>query len=213
MHPARRVFILFLIVVVLSAACSGGQYLTVQNLQAGQSVKLILKNGRSVSAFIAGNEGDKIVYVSGEDHKPYKISQNEIRRIERLKINYDEQAYPISAAEIERVKTNRNTWGFAIGGAVIGGAVGLVIGLPLWYADVNAVPPYFVAGAGAVMGSIYFAFRGQDKDRSVAVEKIRYQRMAERKLEDEIAKEKDRLKKIEEEKKELKKKLEKKEKK
>ena len=45
--------------------------------------------------------------------------------------------------------------------------------LPFWYAEVGGVPPYFVAGAGAIVGSIFYALKGQDKDKMIAVEEIR----------------------------------------
>ena len=83
--------------------------------------------------------------------------------------------------------------------AVIG-AAGLAVGLPLWYADVDQVPPYFIAGATAVAGSIYFAFKGQNKDRENAIRQIRFTRLSEQELEKQVEDEKKKLDDLEKEK-------------
>lgn len=202
--------ILFLLQLM---GCGAGGNLTVRQVKPGQAVKLTFMDGSTDRGVITERKNDELIYVSEADHQMRTVLIRKVRQVEPLKKYYDDMAYPISEAEIEKYKTNRNTWGYALGGAVIGGASGLVVALPLWLADVNGVPPYFVAGAGAVVGSIYFAFRGQEKDKEIAVQKIRYLRRTDRKLQEELEKEKNRLQKIEEEKKQLMEKLKEKEKK
>jgi len=200
--------ILFLLQLM---GCGAGHNLTVREVKPGQAVKLTFIDGSTDKGIIAEKKNDELNYVSEADHQTRTVLIRKVRLVEPLGKYYDDLAYPISEAEIEKYKTNRNTWGYALGGAVIGGASGLVVSLPLWLADVNGVPPYFGAGAGAVVGSIYFAFRGQEKDKEIAVQKIRYLRRTDRKLQRELEEEKNRLQKIEEEKKKLMEKLKEKE--
>jgi hypothetical protein len=195
---------------MLFVACSGNKYLTMKKVKTDQTVKIIYRDGKVANGIITEKSPEKIEYISEADHQSHTALLENVLRIERLDVVYDLDANPISSAEIEKYKNNKNTWGYALGGAVIGGAAGLVVGLPFWYADVGNVPPYFTAGAGAVVGSILFAIRGQDKDKEEAIHKIRYLRKAEKNLEDELEQEKQQLQKIEEEKQKLKEELEKK---
>jgi hypothetical protein len=207
----NKLYIGFILtVIILSSACSGNKYLTMKKVKTDQAVKIIYRDGKVANGIITEKSTEKIEYISEADHQSHSALREDILRIERLDVVYDLDANPISTAEIEKYKNNKNTWGYALGGAVIGGAAGLVVGLPFWYADVGNVPPYFTAGAGAVVGSILFAIRGQDKDREEAVQKIRYVRKAEKNLEEEVEQEKQQLQKIEEEKQKLREELKKK---
>jgi hypothetical protein len=207
----NKLYISFILaVIILFSACSGSKYLTMKKVKTDQAVKIIYRDGKVANGIITEKSPEKVEYISEADHQSHSALREDILRIERLDVVYDLDANPISTAEIEKYKNNKNTWGYALGGAVIGGAAGLVVGLPFWYADVGNVPPYFTAGAGAVVGSILFAIRGQDKDKEEAVQKIRYVRKAEKNLEEEVEQEKQRLQKIEEEKQKLKEELEKK---
>ena len=207
----NKLYVSFILaIIMLFVACSGNKYLTMKKVKTDQTVKIIYRDGKVANGIITEKSPEKVEYISEADHQSHTALLENVLRIEQLDVVYDLDANPISSAEIEKYKNNKNTWGYALGGAVIGGAAGLVVGLPFWYADVGNVPPYFTAGAGAVVGSILFAIRGQDKDKEEAIHKIRYLRKAEKNLEDELEQEKQQLQKIEEEKQKLKEELEKK---
>ncbi len=173
------------LVVILLAGCGAQKELTVGTLQKRQAVKLVKRDGHTENVVIQNRDANTLTYVSEIDHQVHQIALKDVLRVEPTDKVFDDLAYPISEAEIRKNKTSYNTWGYALGGAVVGGAAGLLVGLPFWYADVDNIPPYFVAGAGAVAGSIYFAYKGQEKDRREAIERIRVEREAQRVIEQE----------------------------
>ncbi len=128
-----------------------------------------------------------------------------------MKTYYDYEGYPISEAEIAKYRDNRNTWGHAIGGAVIGGLAGLAIGIPVWLANDNP-PPLFVGGLGMIVGSIVFGAKGVKRDHQVAVAKVRALRYRESELQAEKLNEEKRLQELQAEKQRLLKQLEEKKK-
>ncbi len=212
MPSLKKVVFLFSVIAMAFTACSGSKNFTVTNIKNDLAVKFYLNDGSTDSGIILQNQNNIITYVSETDHERTTVNTADIRRVEKLDIIYDYKANEISKAEIDKTKSSRNTWGYAIGGAFIGAAGGLAVGLPLWYADVDQIPPYFYAGAGAVAGSIFFAVRGQEKDRQDAIREIRIQRLTDQNLQKELDSEKQKLDEIEKEKEKLEKELKKKEK-
>lgn len=202
-----RVFLSLIFISLIFCFCSSSKILNPQKVKLEQSVKIFFMDGTQDNGIVIKKEDQSLIYVSELTHERQAVELSTIRKMEKSELVFDYQANPISDAEIARVKSNRNTWGYAIGGAIIGGAAGLALGLPLWYAEVDDVPPYFIAGATAVAGSIYFAFKGQNKDRQTAIRQIRLQRLAETELEKEVEDEKKKLQEIEQEKKQIQEKL------
>ena len=196
-----------IMVLIIFMGCSGSKILTSDKVKEKQAVKIFFNDGSSDAGMVIQKGEEDISYISEADNKIYTRAIIDIRRMEKLDKTYDNFGYPISEAEITKFKTSHSTWGYAIGGAVIGGVTGLIVGLPFWYAEIGTISPYFTAGAGAVVGSIYFAIKGQEKDRNVAIEKIRNTREVNGDLDKQLEDEKKRLKKIEIEKKQLEKKI------
>lgn len=196
---------LFLILLLFSNCSQTG--LRVQMLNRDQSVKLVMKDGTVDNGIVVKREAENIHYVSETTHQEKIVPVVDIIRVEKLGIVYDYKAYEISEAEINKNKGSRNTWGYALGGAVIGAATGIAIGLPLWYADIDQVPPYFIAGAGAVAGSIFFAFKGQDKDKELAIKKIRYSRMTDQEIQRQLEEERKRIEELKQQKQKLQEKI------
>lgn len=200
-----------LIIVFFLLNCGGSRYLSISEIETDQSIKIYLRNGKVQEGIVIEQNGSELKIISASDYLAYTLNSAEISRVETSGKHYDYRGYPISNAEIEKYKKNRNTWGYAIGGAVVGGLVGLTIGYPIWVANDNP-PPLFAAGIGAVVGSIYFATRGIRKDREIAVSQVRYIRNKEYELEQEKQAEEEKLKEIERQKQELQRQLEEKKK-
>ena len=200
-----------LVLSLLFSFCSSPRYLAVDKVSQDQAVKVYLSDGSVYRGIVIENTGQEMTIVSADDHQTYQVAFTQIRRIERLNTYFDYQGYPISEAEIAKYKTSRNTWGHAIGGAVIGGLVGLSVGIPIWLANDNP-PPLFVGGLGVIVGSIFFGARGVKRDHQVAVETVRAVRFRDSELQAEKQNEERRLKELQKEKQKLLKKLEEKKK-
>ena len=199
MHNIYIITSAVLSVIILLFSCSSTSTFTVREAEQNQAVKIFLKDGKKDTGIVLNNDFTTLVYVSENTHEKQAVNHENIMRIEKIDIVYDYQAYQISKAEIDKVKSNRSTWGYAIGGAVIGAAAGLAVGLPFW----DEVSPLIFSGTGAVLGSMFFAFRGQDKDKENAIEQIRYIRMSESDLQNQVDEEKKKLEEIEREKKKM----------
>ncbi len=191
-------------------SCAPARQLSPTDVKRYSSVKIYTAEGEVLEGILLKHKGNEMIVVSEADHKPHTIALKDIRRIERSEKIYDYYAYPISEAEIAKYKTNKNTWGYALGGAAVSGLGGIVLALPFWRAEVVSVPPYFVGGIAAVVGSIYFARKGMKKDYEQALDVVRYSRLRQRQLEEEKRIEEEKLKKIEAEKQRLMEKLKKK---
>lgn len=198
-------FVTYLFFILIITSCSTSRYINILDVKEYSSVKLYLSNGEKHEGIITQKTDSALTLISKQDHQPYVFKLDEVRQIQKSQNNYDLQATPISNAEIEKYKSNRNSWGYAIGGAVLGGVIGIVIDLPLWHANVG-IAPFFVGGVTATTGSIYFGFRGMHKDREMAIEKIRYLR-EQKELENQKMEEERRLEEIKKKAAELKKEL------
>ncbi len=204
-----RIVTVFFIAVILSN-CAGSRYLETADIESEQSLKLYLRNGDIHEGIIVRKDNNEVTMINAADSKSQTISMAEIRRVERSREIYDYAAVPISNAEIERNKGNKNTWVYAAGGAAIGGLVGLAVGYPIWVANDNP-PPLFVGGVTAVVSSIVFATKGIKRDKHDAIQRVRYLHSQNDLLNEKETQEK-RLKALEEEKARLKKQLEEKKK-
>lgn len=203
--------ILLILLIALFSQCSGPRYLSIPEVEKDQSVKIYLKNGQVQEGIVKEQSSSELQVISAADHEQYSLGASDISRIEASSTYYDRRGYPISSAEIQKNKKTRNTWGYAIGGAVVGGVVGLGIGYPIWVSNDNP-PPLFIAGIGAVLGSIYFATKGIKKDQQAAVEQVRFLRDHDYELEQAKKSEEEKLRELEKQKQELQKKLDEKKK-
>lgn len=209
LYRAKKMLHLAVLLAALAlfSQCAGSRYVSIEELKKEQSVKLYLRNGRVEEGIVTENSTSALTFISAADHQSHTYKAGEISRVELSATYYDYQAYPISNAEIEKYKGSRNAWAYGVGGAILGGVVGLAINYPLWVANDNP-PPLLGAGIGAVAGSIYFAARGIKKDQQTAIQQVRYLRERESKLEQEKQSEEERLRELQRQKEELRKKLE-----
>ncbi len=194
-------------VAALLFNCSSSSYFKVDDIQEDQSIRLYLKNGEAKEGIIIDQDEEALTFVDSKDHQPIRININQIHQVKYAKQNFDYNGHPISEAEIAKHKKNRNAWGYAVGGAAVGTAIGLAIATPIWLSNDNP-PPLFGAGLGLVVGSIYFGSKGIKKDRETAIRHVREMRGMETQLARDKAAEELRLKEIEKEKQELLKQLE-----
>lgn len=209
---STQIILLLILLSLIMAGCASSRVIMTDDVDAGQSVKLYLHSGEIEDGVVLERQQNEILFVGDTDHQKRTIAISDIRRVEHSPQDFDYQAYPISNAEIQKYKQSKNTWGYAIGGGIVGGVGGLAVGLPIWLAN-DDPPPLFAAGLGLVFGSIYFATRGIKKDREEALTQVRVLRQKEEQLDDKRKAEIAKLKAIQEQKAKLLKELEEKKKK
>lgn len=200
---------IFLLIFTALTSCSSSRYVNLLEVREESSVKLYMADGTTFEGLITQKTDSSFTLVNENDHQAHILNVNNIRQIEKSQHHYDLHGTQISNAEIEKYKSSRNAWGYAIGGAVLGGVVGILVDLPLWHADVG-IAPYFMGGIGATAGSIFFGIRGIRQDREMAVAKVRYLRERQKELENKMTEEERQLAEIRKEAEELRKKIDKK---
>ncbi len=199
---SRKIVTAIALFAILAAGCSGSRIIRQDDLKKEQSVKLFLKSGHIEEGIVLDRSEESVVFVSKKDHQPRTIQFEDIRWVENPAQEYDYQGFPISSAEVKKYQKRRNTWAYAIGGGIIGGAAGLAVGLPVWLAN-ETPPPMFAAGLGFVTGSIIYAGRGNKKDRMEALTQVRVLRQRENELEAQRSTEAAQVKALQEEKERL----------
>lgn len=109
-HAVTRRLLAVLLFSAVLMSCSGPRYLNTGDVRTEQSVKLYLQNGDAYEGIVVGQEGSELSLLNQSDKQTYTFAHRDIRRIERSRQEHDYSANPISPAEIEKYKTNRNTW-------------------------------------------------------------------------------------------------------
>ena len=186
----------------------GSTYIKTDSVEQNQSVKIFTNKNVALEGLITSRDQSTLTLLNASDKQTYNIPLDDIRRVEVSRKLFDYNADPVSPAEVEKYKTNKNTLGYATGGAIFGGLAGILVGLPIWLAADNP-PPLFVGGATAIVGSIYMARKGIIRDRQVALNRVRYIRLQQT-LEAEKDSESKKIEALQRQKKELEAKLKKK---
>jgi hypothetical protein len=202
------VFFVYLLITALLLGCSAPRYLELGDIKKETSAKIYVSGGAVFEGLITARSDSDIVFINEKDHQAQTFQISGIRRIEKSTKNFDFQGNLISDAEIGQYKSSRNAWGYALGGAALGGLFGILVGLPFWYADAG-IPPSFTGGISAIAGSIFFGIRGTQKDREIAIRTVRYLREREKDLQKEKDEEERKLEELRKQKEELQKKIDK----
>ncbi len=194
-----------LIGILLSGwmACSGSRYLRFEQVEPEHSIRLFTYKGQLYEGLVMERTDHSLTLLNESDGQKYTFSAKEIRQIQPSRKEHDFDGKPITKAELERYRTTRNTLGYAIGGMIIGGFSGLVIGYPLWATETVNIPPFFTGGVAAIISSLYFGNKGMKKDEWEAVQKVRYIRLENKRLKQQLQAEAERLQKLQQEKQHL----------
>ena len=203
--------IVMLLVTLLIVSCTSTKMIPVDKAKPGKTVKVYMKSGEKFDALLYENQEENIVIISKEMHKKINVPKKLVKRIDYLNEYLDYKEEPISKGELKKYKGKKHSVTYTMGGFIVGGISGVAVGLPFWYAE-TGVKPYFTGGIGAVLGGMFFGFKGKKEDEERAIETIRIIRQKKieiQKQSDEKQNELKELKKIEQEKKELKEKLKK----
>jgi hypothetical protein len=179
----------------------------VEKVKEGKSARIYLKNQSFREGLILDNSNQTLIFLDVKNKEQIKIPYSRIRRIDYIDRYYDYAGNEISMAEIKKFKENKHFIAYTAGGFVLGGVGGILIGLPLWYAE-TGVKPLFTGGIGAIAGAIVFGVKGNNRDQERAVEFIRLLRKRKEELKMKQQEELRKLEKLKKEKEQLKQQLE-----
>ena len=104
MLKTSKLLLFMLLGVILFSQCSSSRNLTFQKAKLEQAAKIYYQDGTQDRGIILKKEGNTLLYVSEKNHERQTVDNSAIRRMEKLDIVYDYQAYPVSEAEIAKVK-------------------------------------------------------------------------------------------------------------
>jgi len=191
----RKLFtvMLTIIVFVYFCGCSSTKPVSLQNPVSGESVSIVMKNGKIFEGVLLKKEGTELRYVDVSSHKPEKLVFDEIRSISKANKKYDFEGNIISEKDIDEKKGITKTLGYGFGGIVLGAAAGFGVGLILAASNSGGFI-YPMIGLG-LAGGIYFGLKGSDSDYEDAFYEVRRERyeITREKLKKELADEKQKL--------------------
>lgn len=195
--------VLLFVILSMVMACSSSRYVRFDQVKPERSVRLFTYQGKLYEGLVLEKTDQSLTLINASDGQKYTFSRKAIRQIQPSQKEHDFDGKPITDAELERYRSTRNTLGYAIGGMLIGGFAGLVVGYPLWATETVNVPPFFTGGVAAIISSLYYGNKGMKKDEWEAVQKVRYIRLQNKRLKEQLQAEAERLKKLEQEKQNL----------
>lgn len=205
MKQRSGIFSIFVLFIFL-LSCTTTKMIPIQKVKVGRSIRIYLKNDSFKEGLLVNKNQEYIILVNIQNKEKEKIPLQTIRRIDYLNREFDYSGEEISEAEINKFKDNKYFMGYSIGGFVLGGLGGIVVGLPLWYAE-TGIKPLFTGGIGAIAGAIYFGHKGSNRDKERSIELIRLLRQRKQELKKRQQEELEKLEQLKKEKEKLQKKL------
>jgi ribose/xylose/arabinose/galactoside ABC-type transport system permease subunit len=207
----RTLFIIPIVMMLTIALfnCSSHRVLSKDNPEAGASAKIVMTSGKIMEGVLLVVQGDTLKYIDSKSHRPETLLLSTIKEIKSSSSIYDLEGNKITEADISNAKSSSKIVTYAVGGTAFGAAVGLGIGLILVHNyDIPIIYPMATMGA---VGGILFGIKGNRTAYDDAVESVReerYQKMQikmrqeleseKKRLEEERAKEQQKLKELKE---------------
>ncbi len=184
------------VVVLLSAlnGCAHWRPVTREELQPKETVQLTLRSGNKVTGEVIAIDASQLV-VQDEAGRAYRIMAADISDLKRKDGAYDDSGAPISEREIAATKKHRQLFLYSLGGTALSFGVSFYLGSMakrgLQEHQTDNTLTVATTAAGTALGAIFFALKGDRKDRQYAIQQL----MAERRRASEAELEAERARK------------------
>lgn len=181
----RHHILYFLIAFFLSSTgCAKRIQFSYDEIKPNAILKIQTASGQSWNGLIQNKSSDHLLLKQNRfDHRYVKINRSDITRITGPKLVLDDLGEVISEWEIQDRQSNKNLVLYTIGGVGLSFGISLFIGSlvnrNIEDADRGQQLLWGTTALGTAVGGYFFASLGKNKDRMVAIEKIRDQRYAE----------------------------------
>jgi hypothetical protein len=191
MHKIISLVLIFSLLFSM-IACSGQGKLIKGTPEQGQSLIIHTKNGRIYEGLFIKKDNEKFIYIDKETHKAETLDNVSITKIKISNKYYDFEGNEITESNIGEERGYSRTLGYGVGGFTLGTVIGFGIGIILQ--STNSIRPIIPMIVMALGGTYYFADKGNDSDREVAIKNVRDKRFAKSK--DKFDKELEETKKL-----------------
>ncbi|MDZ7332405.1 MAG: hypothetical protein ONB13_04580 [candidate division KSB1 bacterium] len=174
----------FLIVFgFMFSGCAKRIQFSYDEIKPNSILKIQTVSGKLWNGLVQTKSSDHLLLKQSRlDDQYVKINRSDIIRITGRQPVYDDLGEVISEWEIQDQRTNKNLALYSIGGLALSfGAsffIGSLVNRSIEDADRGQQLLWSTTAAGTAIGTYLFARLGRDKDRQLAIEKIRDQRFA-----------------------------------
>ncbi|MDZ7337153.1 MAG: hypothetical protein ONB30_01290 [candidate division KSB1 bacterium] len=168
--------------------CAHWTAVTQEQVRPQETVQVTLKSGSAVQGEIVANN-DTYLVIRDEHGRAFRVSKGDIIALKRKPGAYDEAGLPISEREIAAVKGHRQLLLHALGGTALSFGISFYTGSMLQRGlqedPTDNTLRIAVTSVGTAIGALFFAHKGDNRDRQLAIQQIRRERAiaAEQELE------------------------------
>lgn len=180
----RHQILYFLIVLgFISSGCAKRILFSYDEIKPNTILKIQTASGQRWNGLVQNKSSDHLLLKQNRlDNNFVKINRSDIIRITGREPVYDDLGEVISEWEIHDQRNNKNLALYSIGGLALSfGAsffIGSLVNRSIEDADRGQQLLWGTTAAGTAIGTYLFARLGRNKDRQIAIEKIRDQRFA-----------------------------------
>ncbi|MBD3223535.1 MAG: hypothetical protein GF313_02325 [Caldithrix sp.] len=203
MRHFSSIVLLFIILVGLMS-CSSNKFISPDNPESQESVRIALQDGTQREGIIINGDSEQLYYVDSETHQKEAIKFNNVKWIKKISTVYDFNGNAIPVPEIKSYKNPKNMLLYGSGGLILGATIGTAAGIGLYAADQPLMGNVSILLFGG-LGAWFFGQKGAAEDWDEAAFKARKARYQNSKL---IENEKQKIEELKKQKQELLEKIE-----
>jgi len=168
------------IALLFLAGCANYQMVSYEEVETSNHVKVKLQSGHTVEGDVSKTEPHQLT-VDTEAARPAYLPKAEIVHITRTPPVKDDFGRGISESDIAKFETSRNSMIYGIGGGVLSLGASFFAGSMIAkdMDDNGGAVLGATTALGGGVGTFLFVKAGQARDRKVAIESVKHERVSE----------------------------------